>query len=72
MSLLAKSGGGVWLVYVIPAEAGIQQLKGIYTVSFNIKSSIYLALPWIPAFAGMTSNNLLLSNKLFNKELYVK
>ncbi|ACR47217.1 hypothetical protein RPR_01700 [Rickettsia peacockii str. Rustic] len=41
MSLLAKSGGGVWLVYVIPAEAGIQQLKGIYTVSFNIKSSIY-------------------------------
>ncbi|KJV59005.1 hypothetical protein RFEPED_1400 [Rickettsia felis str. Pedreira] len=34
--------------YVIPAEAGIHTTLKIF------KSSIYLALWWIPASAGMT------------------
>ncbi|KJV78609.1 hypothetical protein RMAECT_1031 [Rickettsia rhipicephali str. Ect] len=39
---------------VIPAKAGIQS----NTLKL-FKSSIYLALRWIPAFAGMTSERLI-------------
>ncbi|MFV9841763.1 MAG: hypothetical protein AB8U21_07445 [Rickettsia aeschlimannii] len=40
--------------YVIPAKAEIQEKSMEIQQIFEIQSSIYLALCWISAFAGMT------------------